>query len=291
MKRSLKSYALLVALSLIWGSSFILMKRGLLAFSPFQIAAIRMVLAGICLSPILLRHLRFRAFTRSEWIAIVLVSLFGNATPAWLFPLAETQLNSATVGVLNVLTPIFVVILGVSFFGMSFRKRQFWGVLLGLVGSVFLITLSKQKIALHTQALYALLVIGAAVCYGFSANLIKLKLSEIPAPLLSAYALGIAAIPYLFPLIGSGFFSIFESHPHAWAAFGYLSILAVLGTAVALVIFNYLVQVTEPVFATSVTYLIPIVALLWGLVDHENISLGQMGSIAVILAGVYMANK
>ena len=291
MKPSGISFVWLVLLSLIWGSSFILMKRGLLAFSPFQIAAIRMVLAGLCLFPVVIQYLRKSGFSRSEWIALVCSGLLGNALPAWLFPLAETQLNSATVGVLNALTPLSVIIVGVSFFRMSSQLLQWIGVMIGLIGAILLVVLSKQEVSLQVQAEYSLLVLGAAVCYGISANVIKRYLGQIPAPVISACSLGIGSIPYLWVLWRFPLAPVFEQDPGAWGAFAYLAVLAIVGTAIALIIFNHLVKAEGPVFATSVTYLIPIVALLWGLIDNEPISWGQMGSIVLILGGVYLANR
>jgi drug/metabolite transporter (DMT)-like permease len=266
------------------------MKKGLEAFSPLQVAGLRMVIASVVLLPFVLG--KARRISRREWRYIVAVGIVGNGIPAFLFPLAETQINSASAGILNVLSPLFVVILGVSFFGYTYTRPQLLGVLLGLMGAIWLI-LAGSEVDLWQHVFYSLLVVLATVGYGLSTNLMKTYLNKTPSVLASGFALLVVALPYGLYLLTLGDLpAVFQVHgAAAWEALGYLVILAAVGTALALVMFYRLVQLTQPIFAASVTYLIPLVALGWGLWDDETISAGQMAGAAIILLGVYLANR
>lgn len=292
-QRLFVSWGLLLLLALIWGSSFILMKRALVSFNPFQVGAFREMVAFVALIPFVIRK-KFKLSTISSkgWLGLAIVGMTGNGIPAFLFPYAETQLSSASVGILNAMTPIFVLLIGGLLFGLVFTRRKVLGVLLGLVGSVFLILLGGEDIDITAKLTYAALVLLATICYGISANVLKnlLNTEPIDSITISGIAIGIASVPYLIYFLSSETYLLFNN-PTAWISFGYASILAVLGTAFAQVMFNHLMKMTDPVFSTSVTYLIPIVALVWGLIDGEPLTLGQVGCMGVILGGVYLVNK
>lgn len=290
-KDDLLAWGLLLILAVVWGSSFILIKKGLVAFPPFQIGALRMIVSSITLLPWLWRFKEeLASITKAQWIGIIAVGCIGNGIPSFLFPIAETGLNSATAGILNVITPIFVWILGVSLFGLAFSWKQLAGVVVGLVGAVVLILAKSGDIQIGSQLYYSLLVIFATVCYGLSSNIIKKYLSTIHPILVTALVLTIAAIPYTFYLFTTDFWTILNTHAEGPSSFGYIIILAVIGTALAMVLFNKLISFKDQVFSSSVTYLIPIVALLWGLLDGEQILFQQYLGMGVILAGVYLVN-
>ncbi|MEM6764588.1 MAG: DMT family transporter [Bacteroidota bacterium] len=290
-KDDLLAWSLLLILALVWGSSFILIKKGLVAFPPFQIGALRMVLSSLTLLPWLFGFQKeLKMISRKQWIALLAVGWIGNGIPSFLFPIAETGLNSATAGILNVLTPIFVWLLGVSFFGLIFSWKQLSGVIIGLVGAVILILGGGTDIQLSNQLYYALLVIFATFCYGLSSNIIKKYLSSLNPILVTALVLTAAAIPFSFYLVRSNFWTVLQTQEYALSSLGYIFILAVIGTALAMVIFNKLISFKDQVFSSSVTYLIPIVAVFWGLLDGEKVLLPQVMGMAVILAGVYLVN-
>ena len=267
------------------------MKQGLKAFNPFQVGALREMFAALTLLPFIGQFkLRLGNIERKQWIAIILIAFFGNAIPAFLFPLAETQLNSASVGVLNSMTPISTLIIGASFFGMPFRSRQLLGILLGFAGSVFLILLGKEAIAIGEKIAYGSLVMLATIGYGLSGNLMKKYLQDIHAIRLTIITFIIASTPYWFYF----FFSIDPQvlqTPHGLRALGFIAILGALGTAIANIFFHKLISLTNPIFTSSVTYLIPIVAIMWGFLDGEIITLWQFMCMVIIVFGVYKINR
>ncbi|RMG55386.1 MAG: EamA family transporter [Bacteroidetes bacterium] len=283
------AWGLFLFLALVWGSSFILMKRGLEVFTPLQVAALRLVIAGGVLFPLVWN--KARRLSRREWTAALTVGLVGNAIPAFLFPLAETQINSATAGILNALSPLFVLVLGLSFFGARFSGRQTLGVLIGFAGALVLVLGGQGPISTGGRVGYALLVVLATVGYGLSTNLMKRYLNETPALLASGFALFGASLPYLLYLIFFSGLGKTMAQPGAWMSLSYIAILGAVGTAAALIVFYRLVQLTDPIFSSSVTYLIPLVALGWGLLDGERLEPLQFVGMAVILAGVYLANR
>ncbi|MDX2245578.1 MAG: EamA family transporter [Bacteroidia bacterium] len=283
------SWAIFILLCLVWGSSFILIKRALIAFNPFQIAGLRMVIAAIILLPFVVG--KAKKLTRNEWRYVMVVGLIGNGIPAFLFPLAETHINSATAGILNALSPLFVLLIGFILFNFRFSTQQVVGVILGLAGAMILILSGEKEINLLENTFYTFLVIIATVLYGFTTNIMKRHLNHTPSVLASGFALLTISVPYSIYLLFSGLPEVFATHEHAWASLGYVSILSALGTAVSLVLFYRLVQMTGPIFASSVTYFIPVVALMWGLLDGERFSMIQFAGMGVILVGVYLANR
>lgn len=274
-----------------WGSSFFLIKQGLTAFTPFQIAGLRILIAGLVMLPFIVG--RAKEVKAHEWRYILLVGLIGNAIPAFLFPYAETVLNSATAGILNTLSPLFVLLLGIMFFGLQPNLSQRLGMLVGFVGAIVLILGSGQEIDFWSNAFYSFLVVIATIGYGLSTNIMKRYLNTTPSLLATGYALFAMAIPYSIYLVGfSGIGEVFrEAGDTVWIAFGSVAILAALGTALALVCFYRLVQITGPIFSSSVTYVIPIVALMWGLLDGETIYPTQYVGVALILGGVLLTNR
>ncbi|WNJ21141.1 DMT family transporter [Pontibacter sp. G13] len=284
------SWMLLLILTVIWGSSFILMKRGLESFTPLQIGALRIALAGIALAPFIAG--KARNMSRQEWLWSACVGILGNAIPAFLFPLAETVLNSATTGALNALTPLFVIIVGSMFFHLKVSKTQIVGVIIGFSGALMLVLGGEEKVDLTSHIGFAGVAVLATFLYGISTNVMKRYLNHTPSAQASGFALLAGAIPYsIYLMFDQSFLTVFANDPHAWTAFGYIVLLSIVGTAFALILFYRLVQKTNPVFAASLTYLIPIVAVGWGMVDGEMISLQQILGVAIILVGVFIANR
>lgn len=274
----------LLLLAIIWGSSFILMKKGLQVFSPLEVAALRMFLAGLVLFPIVAKNLKkyWRIFPY-----FIIVGVIGNGIPAFLYPLAETKISSGNAGALNALTAIFTLVLGLLFFKTKWSNRKSLGILIGFLG-VLPLTLLRADGSFEINYLFALLIVLATICYGFSTNIIKSKLQEVDSFTVVSISLFCICIPYGLSLFGIGFFQKFKSNDLAWEAFGYIAILALIGTTGALVLFNEVVRIKNAVFAASVTYLIPIVALFWGWLDGETFGFWQIVGLFSILFGVYL---
>ena len=295
-KRQLWSWLLLVILAIIWGSSFILMKRGKfdpvdesVIFSGEQVAAIRMALAFVVMLPFAIYFRKH--FFGKHWKALLIVGLFGNTIPAFLFTAAQTNDNSSFIGMLNSLTPLFTLLLGVAVFKIKIKTLNVVGVLIALAGALGLIFASAKGSVGGATFTEALLVVGATLCYAISVNTIKRHLNGLNPLLITSIGFSYVGPPIIVYLLTTDVQGPLLEHPQGWSALGYIAILSVVGTALAVVLFNRLVTISTSIFAASVTYLIPIVAIFWGLIDGEPIALMAILCSVVILGGVYLVNK
>jgi drug/metabolite transporter (DMT)-like permease len=286
--RNTSAWTLMVVLALIWGSSFILMKRGLESYTPYQIGAIRMLASFLCLTPFLWKALK--KVPRSKWIFLFAAGWLGNGIPSILFPYAETHLNSALTGMLNSLTPLFAFVIGLSFFKMKISQNKIYGLIIGLIGACLLIAGGKTGDN-RGDLVHAFAVILATICYGFSVNIIRSKLSEIDSVSNTAMVLMFTAIPMGASLFFTDFYSRTTTLPGAGSSLVYILILAIFGTALSTVLFNKLIKRSDALFASSVTYLIPIVAIMWGIADKEVLRPVHFLGLAGALIGVYLINK
>ncbi|UTW63702.1 DMT family transporter [bacterium SCSIO 12741] len=287
----LVQYLILGLLALTWGSSFILMKRGLESFSSFQVAEYRLFIAFVALLPIAIRNLPKFPKTGKQRIGIVVVGLAGNFFPAFLFAEAQTRLPSGITGMLNSMVPLFTLILGVLAFGASTNRRQVLGVFIGLIGAITLISFSHDGTHVDVPLIYPLYIVAATLCYATSVNIIKAFLQEVNAIHITAFAfLVIGPIAGLGLLTGDFWSEAFRTSANL-INLGYITILGVVGTAAALLLFNQLIKATTAIFASTVTYLIPIVAMSWGILDGETVTLMHAGGMGLILFGVYLINR
>ena len=277
----------LIVLSLIWGSSFILIKKGLIGLSPIQLGSLRILFAAFFL--LLIGFKSLAKIPHHQWKFIALTSLFGTFIPAYLFAIAQTQIDSSVSSILNSLTPLNTLVLGAMAFGLQFRRNQIFGVLIGLLGSMLLI-LNGAMHHPEQNYYYAFLVLIASVCYAINVNLIKKYLSDLTPLSISTGNFLILLFPALIVLFFSGFFDVVQIDEVKQSVF-FILILGVVGTGIANIIFFKLVQMSSPVFATSVTYLIPVVAFSWGLLDNEILTPIQFLGAFIILGGVYLSAK
>ncbi len=284
-----RKWVYLFVLSIIWGTSYILIKKGLQGFSPIQLGALRAVVATLLLWVIGFRSLR--GISKSEWKWIVLSGFVGSFVPMFLFAIAQTEIDSGVTAILNSLVPLFTLFVGLLVFGVKFTQNQLFGVLVGLVGAGLLIFFGKN-INPNQNYWYAGFVVLATICYACNANIIKSKLRDVSPMAIAVGNFTSIFIPALLVLSFSGFFSKeVLSGSFFWTSFGYILLLCVIGTCIAKVMFNRLVQISSAVFAVSVTYLIPIVGVFWGLLDGETFTLRQTFAALLILLGVYLVNK
>lgn len=288
---TLVNYLLLCVLMLIWGSSFILMKKGLISFTGFQLGALRISISFFVLLPFaVMRISKVWHQHRKSLLYFFLAGFLGNGIPAFLFAIAQTRIDSLLAGILNSLTPLFTVIVGVSLFGAKTRWANIAGVLTGLAGAIGLMMASSGQ-GFSINSAYGLLIVAATVLYAFNLNIIKRFLSAFDAVTITSVAFLSFAIPFVIYLFTTDFIIRMETMPQAWNSLGYIALLSVLGTAMAVILQNWLIKQTSPLFVASVTYLIPIVAIFWGIVDGERFDAVYIFWVGLILAGVYLANR
>jgi drug/metabolite transporter (DMT)-like permease len=287
MKANNSKWFLLLILSLIWGSSFILIKKGLIGLNPFQLGSLRIVFAAIFL--LVIGYKTLFAISKKQWKYLALTALFGTFLPAYLFSIAETEIDSSVSAVINSLTPLNTLVIGFLAFGLNFKRTQLLGICVGLVGCLLLI-LNGAVNHPNQNYYYAFLVIVASGCYALNVNLIKKYLSDLSPLSISAGNFAVMLLPALAILFGSGFFEVLQDAQVQHSVL-YIMILGIVGTGIATIIFFRLIQMSSPIFASSVTYIIPIVAMFWGLLDGEMLTPIQFLGAFIILAGVYLSSS
>lgn len=259
------------------------------AFSSDEVAALRIGIAFVFLLPFYIKYNQINL--KTNWKGLVLMGVFGNLIPAFLFTAAETQISSSLTGMLNALTPLFTIIVGFLWFKNKFHNAQITGIVLGLVGAVGLMYFNNDGSA-TTNALYSLLVVAATICYAISVNGIKHYLSDIHSVTATVGAFSITgpfALAYLF--MGTDFVNDLKVNPLAYSSLGYICILAIVGSALSVIVYNRLIKDAGVVFAATCTYLIPIVAVFWGLLDGETVNLLQLGGVSLVILSIYLINK
>lgn len=289
MKKLLENrWVLLTILALTWGSSFILIKKSLLVFSPYQIGSFRVGISGLILCYFGFSAIRKMSKQTLIWIACV--GFFGNFLPMYLFPIAQTQVSSSLAGILDSLVPVFILILGFLIFGIKSKMVQVIGAIMGFIGAILLMAFSDTD-SESSNFFYGMLVVLATVSYAMAGLIIKERLNHIPSMELSSAVFTVWMFPSLLILVLSGFFSEFQAHPESWESLGYLSILTIMGTAIAAILYYRLIQLTSAVFASTVTYLMPLVAVIWGFLDGEELSIWSGIGGALILWGIYLIRE
>lgn len=303
MKTSFLSWFLLILLSLVWGSSFILMKRGLESFTSEQVAALRIVIAFLFLAPLLVKH--YKVNLKKNWKGLVIMGVFGNLIPAFLFTKAETGISSALAGMLNALTPIFAILVGLFVFKSTVSRNQVIGVVIGSLGALLLVSFDKSNSQSNNNIWFALMVAGATLCYAISVNGIKKYLTDVNSITASVWSFTIiGSTTLVFPIVKNLIFAktnelnlwqdIFyrlNANPQAWENLAFVSILAIIGSAISVILFNILIKNSNAIFASSCTYLIPVVAVIWGTIDGEEVVFAQFIAILIILSGIWLINK
>ena len=280
--RKIWHWLAVVLLSLIWGSSYILMKKGLRSFSAYQLASLRILISFICLFPFALRS--FSKFNKKNLLSILIIGFFGSGIPSILYPLAETRIDSSLTGMLNTLSSAFTLAVGILFYKRKAIRSQIAGVFLGFAGAAGLLYGGPLTINY-----YGLFVVLATLMNGFSNNEVSkveglngMEITSLSLSVVSPFALGL--------LLSTNIHAVFLT-PHWLLNFGFIAILSVVGTAVANIIYYFLIRDTSPVIASIVAYFIPIVATLWGLSDNERLAPNIIVSLLLILAGVYLINR
>ena len=288
MNLNLRKWGTLIILSVIWGSSYILIKKGLTGLTPIQLGSLRVIITTLLIAPIGYNKIKHIPKNKMKWVAIS--AFVGSFFPAYLFAFAETEISSSVTAVMVSLTPLFTLLISVIIFGEELLKKQVIGVIIGFLGIVVLI--NNELLSSSFNILYVMFIVLAAFCYAVNANLLKYKLPNIPALGIVFMSFIFMFIPAFIVLFFSDFpFSDFTSNPLILESIVYIVILALFGTAVAKVMYIKLLAISTPVFSVSTTYLMPVVAIFWGLLDGEEFKLTQFIGTSIILIGVYLVTK
>lgn len=289
-RTKIQAIFLLVLLALVWGTSFILIKKGLVFFTPVEVGFTRIGIAALALMPVAIYHIR--KVNPTQWWKFLASGLLGNLVPAILFAFAGSKLNSAVSGALNGLTPLFTLLVGLFLYKSKIKLVHWLGIGFGLIGAIVLAARKSGFEGLLNINSFALFAVVATICYAFNVYLLKFWLGNHKPIVISSLAIFFSGFPGIFWLFTNDHWvtTAFNNPAAQEAALG-LVILGVIGTGLTLICFNYLVQITSPLFASSVTYLIPVVAMLWGIIDNEAIGLSHFIGIALIISGVLLVNR
>lgn len=283
MNHEREKWILLLVLSIIWGSSFILIKKSLEHFNPYQVGALRVLIAGLMLFPIAIPNLKKFPKANLKWLIIAGVS--GNFIPMFLFPIAETEISSSIAGIINSMMPIFIIIVGAVLWKFSTSRKQLIGVFISFFGAIILALGGQEGLNIKIFPIFLLLL--ATFLYAVSTTTVKSKLAHIPAKILSAYVFSfVLFLPSLIALVISRFFQNFEASKSDFIGLGYVSLLSIFGTGLAMMMNYRLLNISTPLFASTVTLLMPIVAVIWGILDGEKLTLNQAFGGMIILVGL-----
>lgn len=289
----LVDYLTLLLLALIWGTSYILIKKGLEVFSPFQVAILRLGISAVALAPLAYTHLK--KIKWSQVPLLMLVGITGTGLPSFLFPFAQTHLSSSLTGMLSGLTPLCTFLLAWLFFAnRDAGIRQFIGVVLGLGGAILLAWAAPGAAGQTTQFAYAGFILLACFCYATSSNLVATNfegMSSLTITVSSFFLVGLPALVWAMTAGAVGETVTSAPGDTGWWALGYVVALAVLSTVLASILFFRMVQRTGAVFSSMVSYIVPMVAIFWGLLDGEGFATLQFPAIVLILIGVFLSRR
>lgn len=278
----------MIILSLTWGSSFILIKKALHGLSPMEIGALRILFAGVILFAIGFQ--KIRKIEKKYWKPLFIVAVSGTFLPVFLFSYAITEIDSSIVAVLNSLTPLITMGLGAVFFEFSFSKKQILGIFIGLFGTLILLYQNALENPTRNH-FYVFLIFLGATCYAFTVNYLKAKLKNVDSVSITSATFTLLIPPALVVLLNTDFFNKNLTDPNIYISVEYVFILAAFGTSMAMLLFNKLIQISSPLFSSSVSYLITLVAVTWGVLDGEKITLIQFFAAGLIIWGVVIAQK
>ena len=286
---NLISWSILLSLMLVWGSSFILIKKSLIYFDAIEVGVLRITITFLFLLPFAI--VKLSKIDKKHRKYLIISGIIGSLIPSFLFAIAQTGISSSLAGILNSLTPLFTLFLGLIFFKFRAKWFNIIGVFIGLVGAVGLIYVSSGSQGFVFNIKFASLVIIASICYGFNVNFIKLYLKQLDSLTITAFTFFYIGIPSLIYVIAfSDIPNKLINETNSLTGLGYVSILSIVGTGIALIVFNKLIKISSPIFASSVTYIIPVVAIVWGIIDGEIFKLSYLMWFTIIILGVFLVN-
>lgn len=285
--KKINQILILCVLGIIWGSSFILMKKALTTYSPIEITLYRIFIVFLVFFPLGIKS--FFKIKKKTSFVLILSAIIGSVIPYFLFIKAQTKIDSSLNGILNSITPLFTLLFGVIIFKQKTNFRAIIGVMVGLIGATSLIFLSSGGDIFSSSILYALFPVLGSACYALNINIIKTYLQDIPALKITSWSfIFIGPIAGLLLFFETDFANNLTNNDPNYLNFICINILGVLGSGLAFWVFNLLIKETSSVFASSVTYLIPIVAIFWGVIDGEDFGIVQFYLCLVIFCGIYL---
>ena len=284
----LNKWFYLAALSFIWGSSFILIKKGLVGLTAIELGSIRIIISAFVLIPFTFNRLKEITFKQWKWI--IISAFVGSFFPAFLFAFAEQEIDSSVASILNSIVPLNTIIIGLVLFGIKSTKRQIIGVLLGFFGA-YLLIISGINLNPDQNYFYSGLVIVCSFLYAFNVNIIKKYLQELSAVAIATGHFIVILIPSIIVLLISDFNFEKLQNLQTQTSLFYVTLLAIFGTTLAKILFNKLINISSAVFASSVTYSMLIVSIFWGIMDGENFSINQLFATIIIVIGILLTNK
>ncbi len=287
VNNNLISWSIFIFLSLVWGSSFILIKEGMKDLSSYQVASLRIASAGLFLLPVAIKY--FKTLTNQQLLTIILSGILGNFAPAYLFCIAQTKIDSSTAGIINSLMPIFIIFIGKIFFDLKVSKKKYIGVSIAFIGLCALL-ISKSKTD-SQNILYLLIATSATISHGFNANVVGKNLKDVPSLNIISVGMSILSIPCLIILLYTGFFSKISTDSQFIISTSASLFLGIFGTAIASLLYYILIKKSGSVFASLVTNVMPIVAIFWGYLSGESITINQMLCFIIIMSGIYYTRK
>lgn len=290
MNADKEKWILLIVLTVIWGSSFILIKKSLEHFSPYQVGALRVLIAGIILMPVAIS--KYKLFPKKHLKWLILAAFTGNFIPMFLFPIAETEVSSSIAGIINSMMPIFVIIVGALIWKFETTKRQIVGTMISFAG-VCLLAFGGDGEGGKFKLIPILLLLLATLCYAVSTTTVKSKLMDVSSTILSAFVFSfVLFFPSLIALTCTGFFSTFSFNEDHMLGLMFVGLLSIFGTGLAMTLNYRLLKVSTPLFASTVTLLMPIVAIIWGFLDGEKLSILQFVGAGIIIGGlIFLRSK
>ncbi len=278
-----EKWILLIVLSIIWGSSFILIKKSLAVYTPYEVGSLRILIAGIVLLPIAI--LNIKKFPKKQLKWLIIAALSGNFIPMFLFPMAQKMVSSSIAGIINSMLPILVIMVGAIFWKFKTTKRQLIGVAISFSGACIIAFSNGNggEIKLYP----VLLLLFAVLLYAVNVTTVKSKLQGVSAKVLSSFVFSFVLIlPSLISLIFAGFFKNFQADESHFMGLGFVALLSIFGTGLAMMLNYRLLNIAGPLFASTVTLLMPIVAIMWGVLDGEILTLGQIIGGIIIVSGL-----
>lgn len=288
MENNSTKWYLLGFLGCVWGSSFILMQLGLQGVNSIQLGSLRILFAALFL--MIVGFKQIAKIPLYKWKYIALTSVFGTFVPAYLFAIALSKIDGSVSAILNSLTPLNTLLVGLFFFGLDVQRRQIFGVIIGFIGCVLLVLFGDGENTTENYY-YAILIVITSIFYGINVNLIKKYLSDLKPLAISTGNFVVMFVPALLVLYFSGFFDIVHQEK-VQTSLGFIVVLGIVGTGFSNILFFKLIQLSSPVFASSVTYIIPVVAIMLGyLFMNETLSIVQVIGALVVLVGVYFSSR
>ena len=283
-----KKWFYLAILSLIWGSSFILIKKGLVGLNSVQLASLRMIFAASVIY--IYSYNSIKKIPKKSWKWIVITAYLGTFFPVYLISYGQTEIESGLASIITTVTPINTLIIGIIFFSLTFSIKQLFGLFIGLVGAVLLLYEASET-NLNSNIYFSFFIYLTTVGYAASVNLIKKYLTNIPPEAVTAGIFLSISPPAIIVLYFSDFTDLNFQDPLILKSIFFVLVLGVFGSAIAQTLFNKFVKISSPIFASAVTYTMPVVAIFWALIDGEILSIMQFFATAIILIGVYLVNK